>query len=48
MAAAFVKALPRIRKLLRDRELPLVGGVNSRGVVTLLIASQRRGSKKRD
>ena len=47
MAAAFVKALPRIRKLLRDREVPLVGGVKSSGEVELLTASARRASKRR-
>lgn len=48
MAAAFVKAIPRIEKALRDHESLFVAGVSPAGDVTLLTQSARRGARKQD
>ena len=47
-AAAFVQAYPRMRKLLRDHELPFVARVDARGTVKLLTAAVRRAGKRKE
>lgn len=46
-AAAFARALPRLRKTLRDLEPPFVAAVDAQGRVTLLTPAVRRAARKR-
>ena len=48
MAAAFTKAYPRIQKVLRDHEPPLIAAVSANGDVALLTDAPRRGGRKRE
>lgn len=48
-AEAFVRAYPKLRKLLRDYQLPFIASVNASGtVVKLLSESQRLADQKKD
>ncbi len=48
-AEAFVRAYPKMRKLLRDYQLPFIASVNASGtVVKLLSESQRLADQKKD
>jgi hypothetical protein len=47
MAAAFVAALPRIKRLLRTHIRPLVAAVSSHGAVAVVIG-ERRGGRRKD
>ena len=46
-AAAFVRAYPRMRKVLRDFEVPFVASVKRNGSVSLLNQAARRAEQKR-
>jgi hypothetical protein len=46
-AAAFVRALPGIRKRLRDYEPPFVAAVDQGGRIEMLTQAVRRAGKKR-
>ena len=47
MGQAFVLAYPRIRKMLRDYDLPFVAAVDAAGKTKLLTAATKRAAKKK-
>lgn len=47
MAHAFLKAYPRMRKLLRDHDPPFIASVTPQGIVSILTGATRRGGKKK-
>jgi PIN like domain len=47
-ANAFVRAYPRMQKVLRDHEPPFVAGLDAAGRVTLLTAAVRRAARKKE
>lgn len=47
MARAFIKAYPRMRKLLRDHDPPFIASVTPQGVVSILTSATRRGGKRK-
>lgn len=48
MGQAFVRAYPRIQKMLRDHAVPFVAGVDAGGRVRLLTAATRRAARRKD
>jgi predicted nuclease of predicted toxin-antitoxin system len=48
MGAAFVRGYPRMRKMLRDYELPFLATIDAGGRVGLLTAANKRASKHKD
>ena len=48
MAEAYTKAYPRIQKVLRDHEPPLIAAVTANGDVALLTDAPRRGGRKKE
>jgi hypothetical protein len=47
MGRAFVLAYPRIRKLLRDYEVPLLASISAAGKVSLLVEQAKRGGRRK-
>lgn len=48
MAQAFVRAYPRMQKMLRDVEPPFIAEVDGAGKVRLLTEAGRRAAKKKE